>query len=85
VLVAEGVKNGSGETITSPGDFGIIQASFGTAWNANAGVTLSQILFDGQVFVGLKARKTAIGRLRWKWRLGMVGHPKFAKFRGARK
>jgi outer membrane protein len=60
VLVAEGVKNGSGETITSPSDFGIIQASFGTAWNANAGLTLSQILFDGQVFVGLQARKTAI-------------------------
>jgi len=60
VLEAEGVKNGNGETITAPTDFGIIQAQFGTAWNANVGVTLSQILFDGQVFVGLRARKTAV-------------------------
>jgi outer membrane protein TolC len=60
VLVAEGVKNGSGETIASPSDFGFIEAAFGTKWTANAGVTLSQILFDGQVFVGLQARKTSI-------------------------
>ncbi|HYK44872.1 MAG TPA: TolC family protein [Parafilimonas sp.] len=60
VLEAEGVKNGNGEPITTPTDFGVIQAPFGTAWSANAGVSLSQILFDGQVFVGLQARKTAI-------------------------
>src|SRR5678810_958574 len=29
VLEAEGVKNGNGETITAPTDFGIIQAQFG--------------------------------------------------------
>ena len=60
VLEAEGVKNGNGDPITSPTDFGYIQAAFGTKWTASAGVTLSQILFDGQVFVGLQARKTAI-------------------------
>jgi outer membrane protein TolC len=60
VLQAEGVKNGSGSTITSPTDYGLIQAQFGTKWVANAGVTLSQILFDGQVFVGLQARETAL-------------------------
>ncbi len=33
---------------------------FGTKYNTNGGVTLTQILFDGQVFVGLQARKTSI-------------------------
>ncbi|MEX6689024.1 TolC family protein [Danxiaibacter flavus] len=60
VLEHEGVKNGSGQPITSPADFGYISAAFGTKWNASAGVTLSQILFDGQVFVGLQARKASL-------------------------
>ncbi len=60
VLVAEGVKNGNGDPIKMPADFGVIQAAFGTKWIANGGITLSQILFDGQVFVGLQARKTTI-------------------------
>jgi len=60
VLAAEGVKNGSGQTIVPPADFGNIQAQFGTKWNATGGVSLSQLLFDGQVFVGLQARETAI-------------------------
>ncbi len=60
VLQAEGVKNGSGDPITTPTDLGYIEAQFGTKWTANIGATLSQILFDGQVFVGLQARSTAI-------------------------
>ena len=60
VLEQEGVKNGNNEPIKSPSDFGFIHAAFGTKWNANAGVTLSQILFDGQVFVGLQARQTVL-------------------------
>lgn len=60
VLTQEGVKGGSGNPIVSPTDFGFIQAQFGTKYNANAGVNLDQILFDGQVFIGLKARKTTI-------------------------
>ena len=60
VLAQEGVKDGSGNTIVPPSDFGFVQAAFGSKWNASAGVTLSQILFDGQVFVGLQARKTSI-------------------------
>lgn len=60
VLAQEGVKNGSGTPIVSPTDFGFIQAQFGTKYNASAGLDLSQILFDGQVFIGLKARKTSI-------------------------
>ena len=60
VLAQEGVKGGNGNPIVSPTDFGLIQAQFGTKFNANAGLDLNQILFDGQVFVGLKARKTSI-------------------------
>ena len=60
VLVDEGVKNGSGQPIVSPGDFGFIAAQFGSKFNANYGVSLQQLLFEGQVFVGLQARKTSM-------------------------
>src|SRR5258705_7870281 len=33
---------------------------FGIKYNATGGIALDQLLFDGQVFVGLQARKTAI-------------------------
>jgi outer membrane protein len=57
VLIDEGVKNGSGQPIANPaGGFGNLLFPFGNPWNANAGVTLSQIVFDGQVFIALKAR-----------------------------
>ena len=48
VLQYEGVKDGNGNPIVPPDDFGFVQAAFGTKWNASVGVTLSQILFDGQ-------------------------------------
>jgi outer membrane protein TolC len=60
VLAQEGVKNGAGEAIVAPSDYGTIQAQFGVPWMLNAGIDLNQILFDGQVFVGLKARSAAI-------------------------
>lgn len=60
VLIANGVKNGNGDPITSPGDFGTISAGFGTKFSLNGGIDLNQILFDGQVFVGLMARDAAI-------------------------
>lgn len=60
VLVDEGVRDGSGNAIVSPGDFGFIQAQFGTKYTASVGVSLRQTLFDGQVFIGLQARKAAI-------------------------
>lgn len=61
VLIDEGVKNGSGGNISFPaGGFGTIAAQFGTPWTANAGVDVSQLLFDGQVFVGLKARSAVL-------------------------
>lgn len=60
VLIDEGVKDGSGNPIVMPNDFGFIAAQFGTKFSANIGVSLSQILFDGQVFVGLQARKATL-------------------------
>ncbi len=61
VLIDEGVKNGNGQPITNPaGGFGNLLFPFGNPWNANAGVTLSQIVFDGQVFIALKARNGTI-------------------------
>ncbi len=61
VLIDEGVKNGSGQNVTYPaGGFGNLPFQFGTPWTANAGVTLSQLVFDGQVFIALKARNGTI-------------------------
>jgi len=60
VLEKEGVVNGSGTPITMPSEFGFINAQFGTKFNNNIGISLQQLLFDGQVFVGLQARSTAI-------------------------
>lgn len=60
VLIDQGVKDGNGNPIQMPADFGFIAAQFGTKFSANAGISLQQILFDGQVFVGLQARGAAI-------------------------
>lgn len=61
VLVDEGVKNGSGQPITfPPGGFNNIAAQFGVPWVASGGFDLTQLLFDGQVFVGLQARRTVL-------------------------
>lgn len=42
----------------TPGTFE--QLPFGVKWNATGGFSINQILFDGTVFTGLKARKTLI-------------------------
>ncbi len=60
VLSQEGVKDGNGNTIVAPADFGLIQAQFGTKYTLTGGVDLQQLLFDGQVFVGLQARRAAL-------------------------
>lgn len=60
VLIDEGVKDGNGNPIQMPSDFGFVAAQFGTKYSASAGISLSQILFDGQVFVGLQARDAAV-------------------------
>lgn len=66
VLINEGVKDGSGNPIQMPAEMGFIAAQFGTKYNATAGISLNQIIFDGQVFVGLQARQTLI-RFREKY------------------
>ncbi|MEO6329651.1 MAG: TolC family protein [Ginsengibacter sp.] len=60
VLMQEGVKNGNGTPVQIPANFGIIEAQFGSKYTAAAGVDLDQLLFDGQVFVGIMARKASI-------------------------
>lgn len=47
-----------GEFVQQPGTF--VPLKFGTQYNTNGGVTLKQVLFDGQVFVGLAARQAAL-------------------------
>lgn len=62
VLQQLDVRDGDGQPISEDpnANYGFIDAQFGTKWTSNAGVSLSQILFDGQVFTGLRARKTLI-------------------------
>jgi outer membrane protein len=61
VLVQNGVKDGAGNPIQFPaGGFSSIPAQFGVPWTANAGIELSQLLFNGEVFVGLQARDAAL-------------------------
>lgn len=60
VLIDQGVKDGNGNPITMPQDFGFVAAQFGTKYSANAAVSLNQLLFDGQVFVGLQARDASM-------------------------
>jgi outer membrane protein len=48
-----------GEFVGQPsGTF--LPLKFGTQYNATGGVTLKQVLFDGQVFVGLQARQASL-------------------------
>ncbi|HMK19031.1 MAG TPA: TolC family protein [Chitinophagaceae bacterium] len=56
VLRQEGVKDGAGNPITKLGEFNYRNFSFITPWNVNAGVSVNQLLFEPQVFVGLQAR-----------------------------
>ncbi len=56
VLRAEGVKDASGNPITKEGEFSYRNFSFLTPWNLNGGISVNQLLFEPQVFVGLQAR-----------------------------
>jgi outer membrane protein TolC len=60
VLKREGVRDGSGNPITSDGEFQLRNFSFFQPWNINAGLTVQQLLFDPQVFVGLQARRALL-------------------------
>src|SRR5687767_7697902 len=56
VLMEQGVKDRNGNPIQAPADFGFIHAQFGSKYTASGSIDASQLLFDGQVFVGLQAR-----------------------------
>lgn len=61
VLEKEGVQNGSGQPITAPtGPPQYFPARFGVPWQASAGFSFQQLLFQPDVFVGLKARSAAL-------------------------
>lgn len=60
VLTKNNVKDGSGNPILAPTDFGLLNIGFGAKYSGSGSISLNQILFDGQVFVGLQARSAAI-------------------------
>ena len=60
VLRDNGVRDGSGNPITTEGELTFRNFSFFTPWNINAGVSVQQLLFEPQVFVGLQARKALL-------------------------
>jgi outer membrane protein len=60
VLKDNGVKDGSGLPITKTVDPTVRNVSFLTPWNINAGLSVNQLLFEPQVFVGLQARKALL-------------------------
>ncbi len=57
VLRDEGVRDGTGNPITKEGEFVVRNFSFFTPWNVNGGLSVQQLLFEPQVFVGLEARR----------------------------
>ena len=60
VLIKNNVKDGNGNPIKMPTDMGLLNIGFGAKYAGSGSVSLNQILFDGQVFVGLQARSAAI-------------------------
>jgi outer membrane protein len=60
ILKQEGVKDQNGNPITKVPDPTMRQVSFQQPWNLTTGITLQQLLFQPDVFVGLQARKTAL-------------------------
>lgn len=59
ILKEEGVEGSSGP-ITNVPDPVMRQVSFQQPWNFTAGATLTQLLFQPDVFVGLQARQAAL-------------------------
>ncbi len=59
ILKEEGVT-GSGGPITKVPDPVVREVSFQQPWNMSLGVTIQQLLFQPDVFVGLQARQTAL-------------------------
>ena len=59
ILKNEGVSGSSGPIVNVPAPT-LQQVSFQQPWNLSFGATLTQLLFQPDVFVGLQARKTAL-------------------------
>ena len=60
VLTKNQVKDGNGQPIKAPGSYDFFSIGFGSKYSLNGGVDFNQLLFDGQVFVGLQARRASI-------------------------
>ncbi len=60
VLTQNQVKDGNGQPIQPPGSYDYFSIGFGSKYSLNGGVDFNQLLFDGQVFVGLQARRASI-------------------------
>ena len=61
VLGREGVKDGNGIPVNPDNaQFNVRNFSFFAPWNVTAGISLNQLLFEPQVFVGLQARKALL-------------------------
>ena len=59
-LLQNNVKDGNGNPIVAPSDFGFIKQHLEQSTAVSGGIDFNQLLFDGQVFVGLQARKALI-------------------------
>ncbi|HSC54723.1 MAG TPA: TolC family protein [Phnomibacter sp.] len=64
VLEKEDVRDGNGNPITWSGEINTFPAAFGVPWQASLGVSIQQLLFQPDVFIGLKARETAMDLYR---------------------
>ena len=60
ILKNEGVKDGNGQPITKNVSPTFNKVSFQQPWNASVGLTLNQLLFQPDIFVGLQARAAAL-------------------------
>jgi len=60
ILKQEGVRDANGQPITNVPPVINRQVSFQQPWNFQAGATLTQLLFQPDVFVGLQAREAAL-------------------------
>lgn len=66
VLKDEGVKDGNGTPIEVPNSFNTFPAQFGTPWQASIGLSIQQLLFQPDLFVGLKARSTVLDLYKYQ-------------------
>lgn len=60
VMEKENIVNANGDPVKWDGIINTIPARFGVPWQASVGVSVQQLLFQPDVFVGLKARSTAL-------------------------